>query len=64
MDVITKIVQSGGKGIKDINLIPIDPLNVDSMRIKQGHDNPVNVEINFKKFQIHGFSQLYATKVV
>lgn len=50
-------------GHHGINLIPIDPLHIPSMSIKQGADSPVNIELKFTDVDLNGLSNFKFTKI-
>lgn len=43
-------------GHMGINLIPVDPLHIPSITIKQGAESPVNIELSFKDVNLIGLS--------
>lgn len=51
------------EGHSGINLIPLDPLDITALNIKQGAESPVNVELKFKNVKLHGLSSFELTKV-
>lgn len=51
------------EGHNGINLIPIDPLHIPSIGIKQGSDSPVNIELKFTDSDLMGLSKHHFTKV-
>lgn len=60
-DCITRVTNdfistSAKKGHSGINLIPIDPLHIPSIAIKQGAESPVNIELKFTDADILGMS--------
>lgn len=44
------------EGHNGINLIPIDPLHIPSISIKQGAESPVNIELKFSDVDLIGLS--------
>lgn len=54
------IISEGHNGI---NLIPIDPLHIPSIGIKQGTDSPVNIELKFSDVDLVGLSDCRFTKM-
>lgn len=51
------------EGHSGINMIPIDPLHIPSMGIKQGSDSPVNIELKFTDVDLIGLSNCRITKI-
>lgn len=51
-------------GLRDINMVSIDPLYVNEVDIIQGSNSPVNVNLNFKDVIFYGLSNLNVKKVV
>lgn len=49
-------------GHRGINLLPVDPLHIPNIVIKQGADSPVNIELAFKDVNLIGLSKLQFTK--
>lgn len=62
--VINKYVRTLKDGLRDINMVSLDPLHVDEVDIIQGSDSPVNVNLNFKDVLFYGLSELNVKKVV
>lgn len=50
-------------GHRGINLLPVDPLHIPNIKIKQGADSPVNIELSFKECNLVGLSNLQFTKI-
>lgn len=50
-------------GHNGINLIPVDPLHIPSISIKQGDDSPVNIELAFKDVDLVGLSNCHFEKI-
>lgn len=44
----------GTEGVRSINLLPLDPLLVPRIYIKQGAESPVNVELIFTNNTVNG----------
>lgn len=44
------------EGHSGINLIPVDPLHIPSISIKQGAESPVNIELKFSDVDLIGLS--------
>lgn len=51
------------EGHSGINLIPVDPLHIPSISIKQGADSPVNIELKFSEVDLIGLSNSRFTKL-
>lgn len=51
------------EGHNGINLIPIDPLHIPSILIKQGAESPVNVELKFTDVDLTGLTSHRFTKM-
>lgn len=59
-----KVVELNSKlGHSGINLIPLDPLHIPSIKIKQGAESPVNIELSFKDVDLIGLGQQKFTKI-
>lgn len=43
-------------GRRDLNLVPIDPLQVDEVNINQGSTSPVNINLRFRDLKCYGLS--------
>lgn len=55
--VSNKVLEISGRlGHNGINLLPIDPLHIPNIIIKQGAESPVNIELNFKDVDLIGLS--------
>lgn len=50
-------------GHNGINLIPLDPLHIPALYIKQGAESPVNIELRFKDVDLIGLSNLRFSKI-
>lgn len=50
-------------GHNGINLIPVDPLHIPSIVIKQGAESPVNVELKFTDVDLIGLTKFRFTKM-
>lgn len=44
-------------------MIPIDPLHIPNIGIKQGADSPVNIELKFSDVDLIGLSSCRITKI-
>jgi len=55
--------KSGPEDISPFNIPPIDPLLVSGIRIKQGAESPVNIELNFKNVYLYGLKQFRSTYI-
>lgn len=62
--IIDTYVRTLKGGLRDINMVSIDPLFVNEVDIIQGSDSPVNVNLNFKDVKFYGLSNLKTKKVV
>lgn len=51
------------EGHSGINLIPVDPLHIPSISIKQGAESPVNIELKFNEVDLVGLSNAHFTKL-
>lgn len=51
------------EGHSGINLVPIDPLHIPSISIKQGAESPVNIELKFTDVDLIGLSNSSFTKI-
>lgn len=51
-------------GLRDINLVRLDPLHVNEVDIIQGNQSPVNINLNFKDVEFYGLSDVNVKKVV
>lgn len=51
-------------GLRDINLVRLDPLHVNEVDIIQGNESPVNVNLNFKDVDLYGLSEVNVKKVM
>jgi len=54
---------TGKRGHSGIALIPIDPLHIPSIGIKQGSDSPVNIELKFSEVDLIGLSDCRFTRI-
>lgn len=61
LEAITATFRSFYKGVPEIGLVPLDPLQIDKMDIIQG-DGPINIELNFKKVNLLGFQHAQVKK--
>lgn len=50
-------------GHSGINLVPVDPLHIPSIGIKQGAESPVNIELKFNEVDLIGLSNTRFTKL-
>jgi len=46
-----------------VALAQIDPLKIQKMQIKQGGDNPVNIDLTFNNVELHGLRNFQCTSV-
>lgn len=49
-------------GFPGLNLPSLDPLHIEKIRIKQGAESPVNIELIFKDSDLFGFKDVEFTK--
>lgn len=55
--VSNRVLEINGRlGHAGINLLPIDPLHIPNIVIKQGAESPVNIELKFKDVNLIGLS--------
>lgn len=50
-------------GHSGINLVPIDPLHIPSIGIRQGAESPVNIELKFSEVDLIGLSGCRFTEI-
>lgn len=64
-NAINDIVSQGKNGLKELNLIQLDPLHVDFINIIQGENenSPVNLVLKLLDIDIYGLDKIHATKV-
>ncbi|XP_055681652.1 uncharacterized protein LOC129789028 [Lutzomyia longipalpis] len=58
-----EVLRSAGNGFPGLNLIPIDPLRVDKVDIRQNSESPVNINLFFRDIILNGLSQLKVYKM-
>lgn len=51
-------------GLREINLVSIDPLRVNKVDIIQSANSPVNINLVFKNISLYGLGDLKAKRVV
>lgn len=51
-------------GNPNINLLPLDPLEVPHILIQQGEESPVNVVLKFQNSKVYGVSDMEIYKIV
>lgn len=51
------------QGDGSINLVKLDPLEVNKVAMKQGADSPVNIDLVFTKNNIYGLKSAKVIKV-
>lgn len=61
---INTYVRDFKKGLREINLVSIDPLHVNEVDIIQSNNSPVNVNLNLKNILFYGLSNTKVKKVV
>lgn len=59
---ITDALQKLKNGLPEFQMLPLDPLEVNSISIIQGSESPVNIKLNFKNIQITSVSKSTVTK--
>ncbi|GAB0088222.1 uncharacterized protein DMENIID0001_026150 [Sergentomyia squamirostris] len=57
------VLRTSGNGNRGLGLIPIDPLHVDKVDIKQNEGGPVSISLFFKDIILKGLSQLKVYKM-
>ncbi|TMW50183.1 hypothetical protein DOY81_004742 [Sarcophaga bullata] len=66
-DCLTKIIEyfmhEKSQGDGSINLVKLDPLEVNKIVMKQGADSPVNIDLVFTKNNIYGLKSAKVVKV-
>lgn len=60
---INYYLQVKNDGESALNLVKIQPLTIEKLSIKQGADNPVNIDLTFSKNKLYGISTGKALKV-
>uniref|UniRef100_A0A1L8DPW8 Putative hemolymph juvenile hormone binding protein n=1 Tax=Nyssomyia neivai TaxID=330878 RepID=A0A1L8DPW8_9DIPT len=58
-----EVLRAAGNGFPGLNLIPLDPLHVDKVDIRQNTDSPVNINLFFRDIILKGLSQLKVYKM-
>lgn len=62
--VSNQVLEINGKlGHSGINLLPIDPLHIPNIEIKQGAESPVNIELKFKDVDLIGLTEHRFAKI-
>jgi len=59
-DVIKNFAKSG---IRGINLLPFNPLHVNSLKLEKNPNSPVNIELKFKDIDFFGLQDAKVSKV-
>lgn len=62
--IIDSYVRRFKDGRRDLNMLSIDPLQVNEIDISQGSDSAVNIHLNFKDVRFYGFSNIHVYRVV
>lgn len=62
--IIPEYIQKLKNGRRDLNFVPLDPLQVDEVNIVQGAQSPVNINLKFRDMQCYGLSSAKILKVV
>ncbi|XP_062123312.1 uncharacterized protein LOC133836737 [Drosophila sulfurigaster albostrigata] len=57
------IAEESTTGVRELNLVKLDPLPVAKMSLKQGAESPVNIDLTFTDNNILGISTMKFTKV-
>lgn len=52
------------KGIPELNIVPIDPLFVDTLKISQGKSSSMNMVMTLKNVDIYGLSNANTQRVM
>lgn len=59
---LAKVIPMYAKGLKsgrrDLNFVPLDPLQVNEVDIVQGAQSPVNINLKFRDMQCYGLSMV------
>ena len=50
-------------GLKELNLLPFDPLHINSLSIDRNPSSPVNIELKFKDLDMFGLKLARITRV-
>lgn len=50
-------------GRRDLNLVPLDPLQVNEVEIVQGSQSPVNINLKFRDMECYGLSTVQIMSV-
>lgn len=63
-NAVNEIVSLGPNGIKELNLIPLNPLHVDFINIIQGQkqNSPVNLVLKLLDIDVYGLDKIHASK--
>lgn len=61
---INKFAHDYKTGLREINLVSIDPLHVNKIDIIQSADSPVNINLVFKNISLYGLGDIKAKRVV
>lgn len=51
-------------GFAGINLVPIEPLIIPKIELKQGGNSPVNIKLLFTNVELHGLPDMKCVKIV
>lgn len=57
-------VKDGINGIPEINLPPLEPYEIESLKISQGKQSPVAITLNFYNSLIRGLAAIKIDRVV
>lgn len=57
IEVSNQLMPAFAKGHNGINLIPLDPMQINEIQLKQGRTSPVNINLIFKDVQLIGLAQ-------
>lgn len=63
-ETMNTFVRDYKAGLRDINLVSLEPLRVNKVDIIQSADSPVNINLVFKNISLYGLSNMKAKSVV
>lgn len=61
--VANEILSKAKQGYFELGLPIFDPLKIEKMKIEQGGDGPVNLNINLRNFELKGLSGVKVTQI-
>lgn len=62
-DSTTQVLTKYSKGFAGINLINLDPIEIDKIDIVNGGQSPVNLKLYFKKAKLYGGKDAIIKKI-